>query len=61
MPTQAEIIAGARALLEDEAINKLLHRNCTDWQATRTARAIVKMILEVAEKMRSNKIKGKSL
>jgi hypothetical protein len=51
--TQAEIIAGARALLEDEAISHLLHTGHTDWEATRAARVIVRRILDVAEKIRT--------
>jgi hypothetical protein len=51
--TQAEIIAGARALLEDEAISHLLHTGHTDWEATRAARVIVKRVLDVAEKIRT--------
>ena len=51
--TQAEIIAGARALLEDEPISHLLHTGHTDWEATRAARVIVKRVLDVAEKIRT--------
>jgi hypothetical protein len=53
MTTQAEIIAAGAALLEDKPISRLLHRGCTDWEATRSARVIVKHVLDVAEKIRN--------